>query len=422
LFSLGGKKRSFLWISLSLIFARGLSQIGTGAVCPEGFVTNGTSYPGRRAIAPSLPFGPADDAEIAGWLDCENPKEAFQFYPTQFAFSSQAPVAGSPVFGSGGAISQLTHGISADGLLATFTENSKEQSRHLMRTSNQWSESFVISSITETQFDSSVQSRHQIPSQVTSSRLAEFAASAEMMPSLACSFTTSSRVLSAECRDFVPSSASEDEFVGRDDLSDASIDSFSLFAFQFPEDFDARPKPDQNETLLVASHNGNDTDAACDVLNRYVLGGQGVKKCGCIRGLSYMDDNHRDPDNLTICDVGNGRAVPNDLRRADGLILVYGGDRTQDRENFRNLRALHSTLIAQMVNDPVIVLLNLDFHNVTVSEEEEIAIKQELHAQRVVHRFLTNVDLDSELWIHYGLKRGKEGVLPAGWECSEDCE
>jgi hypothetical protein len=97
---------------------------------------------------------------------------------------------------------------------------------------------------------------------------------------------------------------------------------------------------DRNRTILVASHNGRDTDKATEALNRYLLEGKGVGRDGCFRGFSFVFGRLMPSDNLTICDVGNGVGIPEALRRPDMIATVYGGE---DKVGTANPRGFFAT-------------------------------------------------------------------------------
>ena len=168
---------------------------------------------------------------------------------------------------------------------------------------------------------------------------------------------------------------------------------------------------DYNNTLLVASYNGKDTERACNLLNHYLLEDKGVEDVSvtrCIRGFSYISHKPLTPDNLIICDVGDGQTIPKKMRHADVLVLVYGGDEkeeSKDRENFDNLPRLHKRLMSQMFDDPQVVMLNLDGDNVSVCYEDRVKMESQLHAERVEGDFLSYLDVDRSKWIRYRGKR-----------------
>jgi hypothetical protein len=172
-------------------------------------------------------------------------------------------------------------------------------------------------------------------------------------------------------------------------------------------------RADYNNTLLVASFNGKDTDRACNELNHYLLADKGIEDVNvtkCIRGFSYIDHSPITPHNLTICDVGNGEAIPKKLRRADVLVLVHGGDEkeeNEDRENFDNLPILHKRLKSQMLKKPLLVILNLDtIGHASVSYEDECEMESKLHAdKRVKSGFLEDLDINRNVWVRYRGKR-----------------
>ena len=175
-------------------------------------------------------------------------------------------------------------------------------------------------------------------------------------------------------------------------------------------------RADYNNTLLVASYNGKDTERACNLLNHYLLANRGtedVNMANCICGFSYIDHNPLTPDNLTICDVENGKAIPKKLRHADVLVLAYGGDEKEenkDRENFDNLPVLYKRLMSRMLNKPMVVMLNLDWDNVSVCYEDRVRMEDKLHAERVESFALPMLEIDRNKWIRYYGKRIRDKV------------
>jgi hypothetical protein len=124
--------------------------------------------------------------------------------------------------------------------------------------------------------------------------------------------------------------------------------------------------------------------------------------------FSYIDGSAFKPDNLTICDVGNGEAIPKKLRHADVLVLVHGGDEkkeNKDRENFDKLPILHKRLMRQLFDDPLVVMLNLDWDNVTVCYEDRVEMEDKLHAKRIESYALPMLEIDRDKWIFYYAKR-----------------
>jgi hypothetical protein len=116
-------------------------------------------------------------------------------------------------------------------------------------------------------------------------------------------------------------------------------------------------------TLLVASNNGQTVCEACELLNHCLLDDKGEANDGYIRGLSYIDGPDAEPDRLNICNVGDGRVIPENLRRADVLVLAYGG-RNEERGtiNFESLSVLHRRLMGRMLRQaPQVVLLELEY-------------------------------------------------------------
>ena len=187
---------------------------------------------------------------------------------------------------------------------------------------------------------------------------------------------------------------------------------------------DGRPYDYSEYTLLVASDNGQDTDRACNLLNHCLMADKGVNTSGCISGLSVIDGDCV-PDNLTICDVGDGRIIPKKLRHADVLVLVYGGDeKNKDRGNFENLHALHKRLMSRMLDDPQCVTLNLDtIYMASVSYEDEVEMASILHAERVDSAFLKYLNINRDLWIRYRGKTkawSKKDVFPNMDSCITD--
>jgi hypothetical protein len=188
--------------------------------------------------------------------------------------------------------------------------------------------------------------------------------------------------------------------------------SSNAFTATIPDSwFSDKEKADYNNTLLVASYNGEDTERACNLLNHYLLADRGtedVNMANCICGFSYIDHTLT-PDNLTICDVENGKAIPKKLRHADVLVLVYGGDEkkeSKDRENFDNLPILHKRLMSQMFDDPQVVMLNIDSIGMaSVSYNKEVKMARILHAERVESTSLSYLDIDRTKWIYYRAKR-----------------
>jgi hypothetical protein len=175
-----------------------------------------------------------------------------------------------------------------------------------------------------------------------------------------------------------------------------------------------------NYTLLIASYNGKDTGMTCNLLDHYLLADKGIEDLNvtrCIHGFSYIDGSAFKPDNLTICDVGNGETIPKNLRHADVLVLVYGGDEKEenkDTENFDNLPILHKRLMNQMFDDPLVVMLNLDWDNVTVCYEDRVEMEDKLHAKQIESYALPMLEIDRDKWIFYYAKRlgdrGDEGL------------
>jgi hypothetical protein len=114
------------------------------------------------------------------------------------------------------------------------------------------------------------------------------------------------------------------------------------------------------------------------------------------------------PDNLTICDVGDCRALPGELRHPDVVIMVYGGDEKKaggDTTNFRGLGTVRDILMGQVVSRPVLVMLNLDLEERTVSRKEEIAMENLLGVRGVQRDFLIHVEFYRDAWIRYRRKR-----------------
>jgi hypothetical protein len=100
--------------------------------------------------------------------------------------------------------------------------------------------------------------------------------------------------------------------------------------------------------------------------------------------------------------LGNGRAVPEGLRRPDVLVVVYGGD--GDRANFLGRKELRNRLMGQVFGQPLLVMLNLDLDHRSVCIEEEGEMEDELDAFAVTQDLLLGVGQYRESWVRYNRK------------------
>jgi hypothetical protein len=102
------------------------------------------------------------------------------------------------------------------------------------------------------------------------------------------------------------------------------------------------------------------------------------------------------PDNLTMCDIGDGREVPEELQCTDVLVLVFG-----DRSSFRDLAEPRDRLMDQIFGQPKVIMLALDLDDGSVSRDEEQEMEDRLEAYCVGHDLVVHVELHRDAWIRY---------------------
>jgi hypothetical protein len=197
--------------------------------------------------------------------------------------------------------------------------------------------------------------------------------------------------------------------------SDGNMSVLSIDEFRGAETSRAEVRPrallgwrdfDFNETLLVVSHDGRDTGRACAILDQRLLGGKGrVGAMGCVCGFSYIGQRAIRPDNLSICDVGDGVAVPERLRRPDLIVAVYSGD---GRDNFRLLPQVVERVKHQLLTDAKVAIFHLEVEGRT---EERLRLQDQCEIQaRLGADYVTEAGLiiqGGQGWVRYARKRKK---------------